>query len=288
MKGHPYPPRPAPISSTAAVSPAFPLGFIDVTPNPSGELLAMGPGLAVVLVALALTGAAVAWLGRTGHGLAILGSTVRATVQLAVLGMVLSLIVRSLWFTAAFVVFMSLTAGWTATRRIVGRRPRWPELAATTAAVAAPAAALTIGLIAAGVLPARGIAVVPVAGSAIGAAMASSGLAGKRALEELDHRRGELDAGLSLGLEPRFVRLDLTRAAAASALIPALDQTRTVGLVTIPGAFVGMVLGGASPLAAAVMQLYVLVAILCVAPIAVVAVTWLVADGRFETGRRNY
>ena len=78
------------------------------------------------------------------------------------------------------------------------------------------------------------------------------------------------------------------RSAAATALIPALDQTRTVGLVTIPGAFVGMVLGGASPLAAAVMQLYVLIAILCVTPIAVVAVTWLVADGRYETGPRNY
>ncbi|MFI6743032.1 ABC transporter permease [Nonomuraea sp. NPDC050451] len=33
--------------------------------------------------------------------------------------------------------------------------------------------------------------------------------------------------------------------------MPALDQTRTVGLVTLPNAFVGMLLGGASPAVAA-------------------------------------
>jgi len=35
--------------------------------------------------------------------------------------------------------------------------------------------------------------------------------------------------------------------AAALALVPGLDQTRTVGLVTLPGAFVGVLLAGASP-----------------------------------------
>ena len=247
-----------------------------------GALLTAGPALAVALVVLALTGAAVAWLGGTGHGRAILGSTVRATIQLALLGMVLSVIVRSLWFTAAFVLLMGCTAGWTAARRVVGRRPRRSELGWTTVTVAGPAVLLTAALMASGVLPAQGIAVIPVAGSAIGAAMAGAGLAGKRALEELTARRGEVEAGLALGLEPRFIRLELARPAAASALIPALDQTRTVGLVTIPGAFVGMVLGGATPLAAAVMQLYVLIAILAATPIAVVAATWLVADARFD------
>lgn len=49
---------------------------------------------------------------------------------------------------------------------------------------------------------------------------------------------------------------------AADALLPALDQTRTVGLVTLPGVFVGLLLGGATPLEAGVAQLLVLVALL--------------------------
>ncbi|BDH55154.1 hypothetical protein MTP03_00930 [Tsukamurella sp. PLM1] len=173
-----------------------------MTGSDPGELLTVGPGLAVALIALALTGAAVAWLGGTGFGRAILGSTVRATVQLAVLGAALSLIVRSLWFTAAFVALMGLTAGWTAARRTVGRRPRGSEIARTTVTVAAPGAILTVALILTDVLPARGIAVIPVAGSAIGAAMAAAGLAGNRAFEELAARRGEVEAGLALGLSP--------------------------------------------------------------------------------------
>lgn len=52
--------------------------------------------------------------------------------------------------------------------------------------------------------------------------------------------------------------------AARLALIPGLDQTRTVGLVTLPGAFVGTLLGGASPMEAAALQLVVLVGILLV------------------------
>ncbi|WP_461167777.1 ABC transporter permease [Tsukamurella serpentis] len=247
-------------------------------------LLTVGPALAAVLVVLALTGAAVSWLGRTGTARAVLGATVRAGVQLAVLGAALSLIVRSAWFTAGFVALMSAAAGWTAARRIVQRRPRAREVALTTAVVAVPSVLLSGALIAVGVLPPQGIAVIPVAGSGIGAAMAAAGLGGRRAQEELRDRRGEVEAGLALGLDPAFVRLEICRTAAAAALTPALDQARTVGLVSIPGAFAGMVLGGASPLAAAAMQLYVLVAILAVTPLAVVAVTALVARGEYRSG----
>ena len=61
--------------------------------------------------------------------------------------------------------------------------------------------------------------------------------------------------------------------------IPGIDQTRSVGLVTIPGAFVGMVLGGASVTTAAIMQLFVLISLLAVSAVAVVVTTELVARG---------
>ena len=70
---------------------------------------------------------------------------------------------------------------------------------------------------------------------------------------------GEFEAGLSIGLlQPDAFKL-VAGPVAGDALLPALDQTRTVGLVTLPGAFVGMVLGGASPTAAAALQLVVLI-----------------------------
>jgi UDP-glucose/iron transport system permease protein len=44
-------------------------------------------------------------------------------------------------------------------------------------------------------------------------------------------------------------------------LLPTLDQTRSTGLVTLPGAFVGALFGGASPFVAAQFQLVVLAGI---------------------------
>ncbi|MEE3919562.1 ABC transporter permease [Micromonospora sp. BRA006-A] len=92
----------------------------------------------------------------------------------------------------------------------------------------------------------RGIAIIPIAGILTGGAMTATSLAGRRFNDDLRARRGEVEAALALGLPPRDAVLLVCRPAASQALIPALDQTRTVGLVTLPGAFVGVLLGGAS------------------------------------------
>ena len=72
-------------------------------------------------------------------------------------------------------------------------------------------------------------------------------------------------------------------ALAQAALVPALDQTRTVGLVTLPGAFVGMLLGGASPVQAGVVQLVVLVGLLAAEATTILVTVELVVRGRFDT-----
>lgn len=110
--------------------------------------------------------------------------------------------------------------------------------------------------------------------------MNTTSLAGRRAYDELNIRRGEVDAALSLGLMSRDARLEICRPAAATALVPGIDQTRSVGLVTIPGAFVGMILGGASTTAAAAMQMFVLISLLAVSAISVVVTTEMVARGQ--------
>ncbi len=107
-------------------------------------------------------------------------------------------------------------------------------------------------------------------------------LAGRRALDELHTRRGEHEAALSLGLLPREAALEICRPASALALVPALDQTRTVGLVTLPGAFVGVLLGGAGPVQAGATQLLVLVALLAVEATAVLVTVELVATARLH------
>ncbi|MEU3563612.1 MULTISPECIES: ABC transporter permease [unclassified Kitasatospora] len=240
-----------------------------------GQLLPVTPVLGVVTAVLLLAAVAVAGRGLLGHGHAVLRAGLRAVVQLAAVAAVISWVVASLWWSALFVVLMFSVAVRTAGRRMTPG-PAWVWAAAPIGAGVLPVLALLLGV---GLLPPEGLSVIPVAGILIGGALSATSLAGRRALDELRLRRGEVEAALALGFEDRDARLEICRTAAATSLVPALDQTRTVGLVTLPGAFVGMLLGGASPVQAGAVQLFVLIGLLAVESVAIVVVLELVGRG---------
>ncbi|MEU9008594.1 ABC transporter permease [Streptomyces sp. NPDC048479] len=231
-----------------------------------------GVVLAVLLV-VAATVAAVAHLGRARE-IAVAG--VRAAVQLAAVSLAIGWVVRSVPLLLAFLLLMYAVAVRTAGRRITGNRTWWWAGLPIAAGVVPVVAALLLT----GLVPLKGIALIPVAGILIGGALTVTVLAGRRALDELALRRGEVEAGMALGLLDRDARLEVARSPASDALLPGLDQTRTVGLVTLPGAFVGMLLGGASPVLAGAVQLFVLVALMAVQAVSVSVVLELVARGR--------
>jgi putative ABC transport system permease protein len=237
--------------------------------------IAVGPGFAVVLAALVLLAASVTLVGRLGVGRAVVTAALRAVVQLGVVSLLIAAVLRSWWATAAFVMVMLAVATVTSARRVTTLRLGW--LVAVPIAVGA----LPVGaaIVAAHTMPRTTVAVLPIAGILIGGAMTATSLAGRRALDELRDRRGEYEAALALGFLPRDAALEVIRPSAGHALVPALDQTRTVGLVTLPGAFVGVLLGGGSPVQAGATQLLVLVALLAVEAIAVAVTVELVATG---------
>ncbi|MEU6237878.1 ABC transporter permease [Kitasatospora sp. NPDC047058] len=258
---------------------------LDLTPVPlaaqGGQLLPVTPLLGVVTAVLLAAAVAVAGRGLLGHGHAVLRAGLRAAVQLTAVALVITWVVGSLWWSALFVLLMFAVAVRTAGRRITSG-PGWAWAAAPIATGVLPVLAL---LLAVGLLPPEGLSVIPVAGILIGGALTATSLAGRRALDELRQRHGEVEAALALGFEERDARLEICRTAAATSLVPALDQTRTVGLVTLPGAFVGMLLGGATPAQAGAVQLFVLVALLAVESVAIVVVLELVARGLVDAGR---
>lgn len=231
--------------------------------------------LAVVLLSLTAIAATVAVLGGLGTGRATLLAAARAAIQLAAVSVVITAVLGSGWLTTGFVVLMFLAAALTSARR-VSRDRTGLLVALPIAAGVSPALAVILG---SELVPPTGIAVVPIAGILTGGAMTATSLAGRRALDELHSRYGEYEAALALGLTPRTAALEVCRPSAAQALVPALDQTRTVGLVTLPGAYVGVLLGGASPLEAGAAQLLVLIALLAVQSIAVLITIELIARG---------
>ena len=85
----------------------------------------------------------------------------------------------------------------------------------------------------------------------------------------------EVEGWLALGATPRQSTLELGRRAIHTALLPSVDQTRTTGIVVLPGAFVGAIFGGASPLEAGRFQVVVLASILAAGVLTAVTLTRL-------------
>ncbi|ONI74750.1 ABC transporter permease [Actinosynnema sp. ALI-1.44] len=242
-------------------------------------MIQLGPLLVVVLSVFAAATAVLVWLGRLGAWHSIATAAVRATVQLGAVSLLITAVLHSGWLTAAFVLMMFTVASVTSARRF----GTWSDTVWSAAAIAAGVAPPLAALILSGLVPATPVAVVPIAGILIGGAMTATTLAGRRALDELKTRHGEYEAALALGLLPRDATLLICRPSAGQALVPALDQTRTVGLVTLPGAFVGVLLGGASPMQAGATQLVVLVSLLLVEAVAVLVIVELIAGQRVQS-----
>lgn len=204
-----------------------------------------------------------------------LSAAARAVVQLAAVSAVITFVLTHLGLTWAFLVVMAVVATATSARRTgTGRKGVWVALAILVGTVPALGLLLAIGL-----LPVKGIALIPVGGILIGGAMTATTLSSRRALDTLSERYGEYEAARATGFGERDAVRLIIRVSAAEALLPPLDQTRTVGLVTLPGAFVGMLLGGAPVWQAGALQIVVLLALLAVEAAAVATVVELVARG---------
>ncbi|WP_432562475.1 ABC transporter permease [Kineococcus sp. SYSU DK003] len=228
----------------------------------------VGPvALALVLLAAIAVGAGAAGGLRQGRDVGV--AVARAVVQIVVVGLVLAVVLRTPALAPAYLALALAVASWTSARRL--RFPRsWPLTALAIGLGAATAAAVVVGV---GALEPRALQVVPFTAQLIGGAMSATTLAGRRLLDDVEGGWPLVEGWLALGATPARAVADLGRTAATRALAPALDQTRTVGLVTLPGAFVGLLLGGASPLEAARVQLLVLVGLVAAETIAVVVVT---------------
>lgn len=202
----------------------------------------------------------------------------RAVVQLSVIAVLLRGILAMPWTVLAFVVLMLGTASFTSGARLA---ELWHGRSAATVSVIT-GAGVTLGLIFAFHLmqpSARNL--VAVGGIIVGNAMTAATLAGRNFLRQARARRDEVEAWLALGASPARAHLDVGREAAREALLPTLDQTKATGLVTLPGAFVGALFGGASPLQAAQFQLVVLAGIACAMVITALVVVRLVARSPF-------
>src|SRR3954469_23755466 len=227
--------------------------------------------------------AVLAWRLRIGLSRELVVAGVRATVQLAAVGALIALVFRVELLALAFVAAMVATAALTSGSRLAGvpqRRLR------AVAAIGLPAVGAAAVLIAVGAFGATPRAAIPTAGILIGGAMTATTLTGRRLLEGLEADEDAIETRLALGDRLRDALAPTVRQAVTTGLVPAIDQTRNVGLVTLPGTFVGLVLGGASPAEAARVELTVLLTLLAVELLSATLIAELILRTRMAPGER--
>lgn len=240
--------------------------------------------LAVGIVVLTAIAVGVLTVAGIPQRRAVLIACARAAVQLAFVATVLRGVFAAPGLVIAVVAVMFSVATWTAGRRL---RAHQNALASVVLSCAS-GSAVAIGLIVGVPILSRDVRdLVAVSGIVFGGCMTAATLTGRRLAEGLRRRRDEVEGWLAIGATPREAVRPIARDAAFEALVPALDQTRTVGLVTLPGAFVGALLGGASAAGAARFQIVVLVGLLCAEAITAALLAWFLGAPRVllaETG----
>jgi putative ABC transport system permease protein len=211
----------------------------------------------------------------------MLVAIVRAFVQLTIIGFALSFIFAAeapIWIVLVITV-MVLIAGHTAG----GRAKLVPKSRLVATASISVATVLTVGLLVLlQVFPLEARYVIPIAGMVVGNSMNVTTLTMMRFRGDLKQQRPQVEAALALGATPRQSVTKQIRDALATGMTPIINSTKTVGLISLPGAMTGMILAGASPLEAVQIQAVVMYMLMGAAAFSGLTATFL-SQPRFFT-----
>ena len=241
-----------------------------------------GVSASLLLVTLA---AAIAYRQRLGLTRELVAAAARAGVQLVAVGAVLGVIFAHGGLAAGFgwVIVMIVIAGQVAGRRGRGlRRAMW----SATAGVAVGTIVTLGGLLAVRVIAMQPRVVVPLGGMIVSGAMLAAGLSLRRLREDAEQARPAIEARLCLGLSAGEAFLPHQRSALRTALLPAIDSTKVVGLISLPGAMTGLILAGVDPLTAIRYQIVVMYMLLAATTLAALATARLAEHALFDHAHR--
>lgn len=212
------------------------------------------PLAALAVVAMAIVLSYLQKLGLEGE---MAYSIFRSFLQLSIIGFVLQFIFtqkNALWIIAAY-LFMVSVAGYTAGQR-AKHVPRGKYVAGVS--ILAGTSITMFLLVLLHVFPFTPRYIIPVAGMMVGNAMTVTGVTMKKLRDDIKIQTNLVETALALGATPRQATLQQVKRALVIALSPVLDNAKTVGLISLPGAMTGLIMGGASPLEAIQLQIVVM------------------------------
>ncbi len=182
--------------------------------------------------------------------------SVRAFIQLVAVGYALEYIfdLESIWLISLAILVMLTVGGRVAASRVQAVKGAfWVTLSAM-----ALGSLFTLGLmLAIRLIDFEARYVIPLAGMLISNSMNASTLVIRRISGDIIDHRLAIESSLALGKTWRQATRPYQREAAIAGMISMLNFMKTVGIVALPGAMTGMILAGAEPLQAVLLQLIV-------------------------------
>lgn len=218
---------------------------------------------------------------RLGLERDIVIATIRSTIQLLIIGYVLKAVfhLNDPIFIVLLVALMIGVATQNASKRGKWLPHSWLRILIAILTTEVVTQGLLLGLHVIAPTPRY---IIPISGIIVGNAMVSSGLLLNRLLSETTSHRQEIMTILALGGTPKQAVFPYLKQAVRASMIPTIDNTKTMGLVQLPGMMTGLIIAGADPIQAVRYQLLIVFAILASAVITSIVLGFLSYPGLFN------
>jgi len=185
-----------------------------------------------------------------------------AFIQLIILGLVVDVIFNlDVIFSLLMVFVMIAVASTVIARNLKIKKKSVVKYKIFTCTFASLFIVSTISLLIlnlSGIIEPEPVFIIPFIGIIVGNTTNGISLSLKGLLNEFKSNENMLHGYLSLGATDRQASKPFIRKSINSAIIPQLNNLQTTGIIFIPGAMVGLLLGGMDPLYAATIQIIIM------------------------------
>lgn len=181
---------------------------------------------------------------------------VRAIVQLTIVGYLLNYIfgLKNPIFTTLLLLFMTFNAALNASKR--GKEIKNGLLISFISIGGGATITLAI-LLLSGAIKYEAYQIVPISGMIIGNSMVALGLCYRQLTSDFKNKRQEIETKLSLGADILPSSIEIIRNSIKTGMVPTIDSTKTLGIVSLPGMMTGLILAGTPPVEAIKYQIMV-------------------------------
>lgn len=200
---------------------------------------------------------------------AFIWSFTRGFVQILLMASILLIIfeLKNLLILYGVLLFMCVFAAFTAKNRFPYPNIFKLELIAITTAsifvmVIVTIPILTIDTKPISIIERQGTYIIPMGGMVIANVMVMTTIVLERLIADIKKSRGAIEAALSLGDSSWNSVKPIVKESFRAGLLPTTNRVAVLGIVTIPGLMSGMIIGGVSPIIAAIYQVIIFLMIL--------------------------